>query len=229
MGMTQSPNEIMKTPRRDDLHLTRISNASGLSISVLPNSTIFAIEHSKDDRSIMINQTLALPIEGGMAGIFIRIGGDASISIPLVGQKARGEFGSSTDRFVWAGEEQGVRYQVTLSLHPEENHLLWRVEVTNLRALATPCDAIFIQDLGLGDAGFLMNNEAYASQYIDHYIAQHPKMKTILMARQNQSQGGVFPWVAHGCVEGAVGFATDFRQLMGTDLRDADFIQALLA
>jgi len=30
--------------------------------------------------------------------------------------------------------------------------------------------------------------------------------------------------VAHGCVEGAVGFATDFRQLMGTDLRDADFI-----
>ena len=60
--MTQSPNEIMKTPQRDDLHLTRISNASGLSISVLPNSTIFAIEHSRDDRSIMINQMLALPL-----------------------------------------------------------------------------------------------------------------------------------------------------------------------
>lgn len=82
-----SANEIVKTPRRDDLHLTRISNTSGLSISVLPNSTIFAIEHSKDNRSIMINQILALPIEGGMAGIFIRIGGDAPACIPLVGQK----------------------------------------------------------------------------------------------------------------------------------------------
>ena len=222
--MTQSPNEIMKTPQREDLHLTRISNVSGLSISVLPNSTIFAIEHSRDDRSIMINQTLALPLEGGMAGIFLRIGGDAPVSIPLVGQKARSQFGASADRFVWAGEAQGLRYKVTLSLHPEKNHLLWRLEITNLRASPVPCDALFIQDLGLGDAGFLMNNEAYASQYIDHHIVQHPNMKTILMARQNQSQGGAFPWVAHGCVEGAVGFATDFRQLMGTDLRDADFI-----
>ena len=222
--MTHSANEIVTTPRRDDLHLTRISNTSGLSISVLPNSTIFAIEHSKDNRSIMINQILALPIEGGMAGIFIRIGGDAPACIPLVGQKARGQFGASTHHLVWAGEEQGMRYQVTLSLHPEKNHLLWRVELTNRGVLAAPCDAVFIQDLGLGDAGFLMNNEAYASQYIDHLIAQHPHMKTILMARQNQSQGGAFPWVAHGCLEGAVGFATDFRQLMGSDLRDADFI-----
>jgi len=54
----------------------------------------------------MINQTLALPLEGGMAGIFLRIGGDAPVSIPLVGQKARGQFGASADRFVWAGEAQ---------------------------------------------------------------------------------------------------------------------------
>lgn len=102
----------------------------------------------------MINQILALPIEGGMAGIFIRIGGDAPACIPLVGQKARGQFGASTHHLVWAGEEQGMRYQVTLSLHPEKNHLLWRVELTNRGVLAAPCDAVFIQDLGLGDAGF---------------------------------------------------------------------------
>ena len=42
------------------------------------------------------------------------------------------------------------------------------------------------------------------------------------MSRQNLSQGGAFPWIAHGCLDGAVGFATDFRQIMGPAHRDAD-------
>ncbi len=42
------------------------------------------------------------------------------------------------------------------------------------------------------------------------------------MGRQNLSQGGAYPWAAHGCLEGAAGFATDFRQLMGPEYRDAD-------
>jgi cellobiose phosphorylase len=67
-----------------------------------------------------------------------------------------------------------------------------------------------------------MNNEAYASQYLDHHVAVHPRLNHILMGRQNLSQGGAHPWVAHGCVEGAAGFATDFRQLMGSAYRDAD-------
>ena len=84
------------------------------------------------------------------------------------------------------------------------------------------CDAVFIQDLGLGDQGFLMNNEAYASQYIDHHIAHHPRLNHVLMSRQNLSQGAAHPWAAHGCLEGAAGFATDFRQVMGPAYRDAD-------
>lgn len=45
--MMHSANEIVKTPRRDDLHLTRISNTSGLSISVLPNSTSLRLSIQK--------------------------------------------------------------------------------------------------------------------------------------------------------------------------------------
>ena len=91
-----------------------------------------------------------------------------------------------------------------------------------------PCDAVFIQDLGLGDRGFLMNNEAYASQYLDHHVAQHPRLNHVLMSRQNLSQGGAYPWAAHGCLEGAAGFATDFRQVMGPAHRDADqFMQSV--
>ena len=67
-----------------------------------------------------------------------------------------------------------------------------------------------------------MNNEAYASQYLDHHVAQHPRLNHVLMSRQNLSQSGAHPWAAHGCLEGAAGFATDFRQVMGPAHRDAD-------
>ena len=81
---------------------------------------------------------------------------------------------------------------------------------------------MFIQDLGLGERGFLMGNEAYASQYLDHFVALHPRINHVLMSRQNLSQHGAHPWTAHGCLEGAAGFATDFRELMGAAHRDAD-------
>ncbi len=67
-----------------------------------------------------------------------------------------------------------------------------------------------------------MNNEAYASQYMDHHIARHPRLGTVLMSRQNLSQGGAYPWAAHGCLDGEAGFATDFRQVMGPGGRDRD-------
>src|SRR5262249_21759830 len=49
-----------------------------------------------------------------------------------------------------------------------------------------------------------------------------PRIKYVLMSRQNLPQGARHPWAAHGCLEGAVGFATDFRQLMGPAYRDND-------
>ena len=47
-------------------------------------------------------------------------------------------------------------------------------------------------------------------------------MNDVLMTRQNLSQRGAHPWIAHGCLEGTAGFATDFRDLMGAAHRDAD-------
>ena len=100
-------------------------------------------------------------------------------------------------------------------------------EAVNLRDTELPCDAVLIQDLGLSERAFLMNNEAYASEYIDHHIAQHPRIQYVLMSRQNLSQSGTHPWAAHGCLEGAAGFTTDFRQLMGPAHRDADHFDLL--
>ena len=170
----------------------------------------------------MINQTLASPIANGMGRLYLRTGGPEPAILPVIGPEARLRVGAADDRYVWEGEESGFRHRVTLWLHPRLNAWFWRVEVVNNREADVSCDAVFIQDLGLGDLGFLMNNEAYASQYLDHHIAQHPRLGPVLMGRQNLSQGGAYPWAAHGCLEGAAGYATDFRQVMGPAYRDAD-------
>lgn len=206
----------MKTPSRDDLELSRIENEAGLAISLLPSGAIFAIEHGR----IMLNQSLASPIAGEIGRIYLRVGGANPQNIPLTGPEARYRFGVGARTIVWAGECAGLRYHVSLGLHPQKNLWLWRVEIVNQSQDVAPCDIVFIQDIGLGDRNFLMNNEAYASQYLDSHVASHPRMNTIVMSRQNLSQHGGHPWAEHGCLEGVAGFATDLRQIFGPRYRD---------
>jgi cellobiose phosphorylase len=207
-----------------DLALKQLRNRSGLVISLLPNGAIFAIEHLRRGRRIMINQSLGSPVAGGMGRVCLRIGGSEPLVLSLAGAEAHCRVGVAANRCVWQGEIRGVRYRVTLRLHARQNLWLWHVEVSNKRQQVLRCDCVLIQDLGLGEPGFLLSNEAYASQYLDHHIARHPRRGYVLMARQNLQQHDGHPWVAHGCVEGAVGFATDFRQLMGPGYRDADLL-----
>ncbi|HYC25801.1 MAG TPA: cellobiose phosphorylase, partial [Roseiarcus sp.] len=210
------------TPRQDDLGLRRIANQTGLSISLLPGGAIFAIEHARDDRRVMINQVLGSPVGGGMGRLLLRIGGAAPTIAPVIGAEVRGRVGAAEDRFAWEGERAGARHRASLWLHPLSNLWLWRLEVHNRSRKDLPCDAVLVQDLGLGDPNFVMNNEAYASQYIDCHVARHRRANYVVMSRQNLSQGGAHPWTVHGCLDGAVAFATDYRQLMGPTYRDAD-------
>ena len=212
----------LTTPRPDDLGLVPIESKSGISINLLPSGTIFNLQYRQENRRIMINQSLGSPIAGGMGRLFLRMGGAGPTILSLIGSQAHCRVGAAADRFVWEGEERGLRHRVTLWLHPVEALWLWCVEVTNGRDERMPCDVVFIQDLGLGDQSFLMSNEAYASQYLDHYVARHARMGPILMGRQNLAQDGGYPWIAHGCLEGSAAFATDFRQIMGPDHRDGD-------
>ena len=220
--MPGSPTNVMTTPRLADLGLVRIANQTGLVVSLLPNGAVCAIEHVENGRRILINQVLGSPIAGGMGRLFLRVGGTKPAILPLIGAEASCRVGLADDRYQWEGEDIGLWRRMTLWLHPTSNAWLWRVEVENRGDRELPCDAVFIQDLGLGDQNYLMGNEAYASQYLDHFIARHPGSGHVLMARQNLSQGGAYPWIAHGCLEGAVGFATDYRDFMGPEHRDAD-------
>lgn len=208
------------TPRENDLDLRRIANGSGLSAAVLPNGTVFALEHADGDKRIQINQVLGSPLQGGIGRILLRLGGARPRNVELVGPTADGEVGVGDDRIVWAGATDGVRYRVTLWLAPSDTVWLWRVAVTAERPL--PCDVFLVQDIGLGERGFLMNNEAFGSQYTDHHVEQDRALGPVLMSRQNLSMfGSRHPWAIHGCLDGAKSFATDALQLFGPEFRDA--------
>jgi cellobiose phosphorylase len=212
----------VRTPRADDLSLRRLANSTGFEIGVLPNGAIFSMEHVEQGSRIRVNRALGSPLAGGLCRLYLRLGGATPVVLPIAGAQTHGQVAAGSDCFMWKGETGGISHEVTLQLQAHQNLWRWRVEVRNAGETPLSCDALLIQDLGLGDPGFLMNNEAYASQYLDHHIARHPDMGPILMGRQNLAQGGRHPWVAHGCLEGAAGFATDFRQIMGPAHRDAD-------
>ncbi len=209
-------------PRESGLGLKRIHNAAGLDFSILPNGCIFALEHEQEGRRTMLNQVLGSPLGAGIGRILIRVGGAAPCVIEAVGPRAKAKFGAGADRFIWEGKAAGLRHRATLWLHPSQALWLWRIDVENTGDAEAPCDAILVQDLGLGPRGFLLNNEAYASQYIDHTVPHHPRFGPAVMSRQNMAQDGRHPWTAHGCLDGAVSYATDALQLFGPAYRDAD-------
>jgi len=220
--MASLPSNAVTTPRLEDLGLQRIASRAGLSISRLPNGAVFALEQGTGDRRILINQVQASPIAGGISRLVLRVGGEAPALLSCAGADASCRIGASDDRFVWAGEQAGLFHRVVLSLVPRSSVWLWRLTVVNRRQTSLPCDAMFVQDLGLGEASFVMNNEAYACQYLDQFVARDPRMGPLVMSRQNLAQAGAHPWVAHGCLEGAAGFATDLREVAGPASRDRD-------
>lgn len=226
--MASDLDRSFQTPRREKLGLLTITNTAGLSVSALPNGTLFAIEHSDPQGVlVMINQVLGSPIHGGIGRLYLRIGGATPLVAEIVGPGAAVHFGAGDDAFSWTGETDGIRHSVRLELHPSEPIWLWRVSLENSGSDTLPADLVLIQDVGLGDRGFLMGSEAYASQYIDHHIAEHASLGTVIMSRQNLKQGGGHnPWLAQGSIDGPAAFATDAIQLVDADRPDGQLVAA---
>ena len=215
-----------RLPRAGELGLIRVGNDAGLEVSVLPNGSVFAIEHRDDRGPIRVNQVLGAPIGGGLARVLLRIrtpGGAATCEVQ--GPRARVRLGAADDRIVWEGTTHGIAHRVTLCLPPTLSGWLWRIDITNMTDSPAQMDAILLQDLGLGAPEFISNNEAYASQYIDHHVAHDARFGSVVMSRQNLAQHGRHPWVMHGCLDGTNGFATDAMQLFGPAYRDASGLQ----
>ena len=212
--------------RAGELGLIRVGNDAGLDVAVLPNGSVFAIEHRDDRGTTRINQVLGAPIGGGIARVLLRIrapGGASTCEVQ--GPRARVRLGAADDRIVWEGTTRGIAHRVTLCLLPTRSAWLWRIDITNMGNSPAQTDAILLQDLGLGAPEFVSNNEAYASQYIDHHVARDAPFGPVVMSRQNLAQHGLHPWVMHGCLDGATGFATDAMQVFGPAYRDASALR----
>ena len=214
--MTPLAVRTFETPHESDLGLRRIANPSGLAISVLPNGCVFAIEHQHERGRTLINQVQGSPLDGGIARLYLRIRAPEPAVAEAVGPRRAGQL-RRRRRSLHLGRRDWRRAAQRLAVAaPAAQALAVAGRGREHRhAEAVSCDAILVQDVGLGDRGFLMNNEAYASQYIDHHVARHPRCGPVVMSRQNLAQSSGHPWVAHGCFEGAAGFATDAMQLLG--------------
>ncbi|MFT4184213.1 MAG: cellobiose phosphorylase, partial [Rhizobium sp.] len=169
--MPSQSNRSFQTPRREELGLSTLTNSAGLSASALPNGTLFSIDFADQQGGVMINQVLGSPVYGGIGRLYLRIGGAKPAVAEIVGPKAAVSFGHDETGFSWSGETSGIKHAVRLQFHPGDSVWFWRVSLENAADTTIPLDLVLIQDVGLGDRGFLMNSEAYASQYLDHHIA----------------------------------------------------------
>ena len=59
--MTHPARRGYTLPLEDELGLHRLTNSSGLEISVLPNGYVFAIEHVANGERTMISQVFGSP------------------------------------------------------------------------------------------------------------------------------------------------------------------------
>ncbi len=216
--MSASDKNSFTLPLEAELGLHRLTNAAGVEIGVLPNGSVFAIEYAGPSGRVLVNQVFGSPLGGGIGRILARVGPERK-PVAIAGAGSGLAVGAAGDRFVWEGETDALRHRVTLWLHPERAVWLWRVELENTGPVPLESDAVLIQDLGLGGRGLVLSNEAYASQYIDHFIGRHPRLGPVIMSRQNMAQADRNPWVAHGCLDGAAAFATDAIQIFGPGFR----------
>jgi len=81
---------------------------------------------------------------------------------------------------------------------------------------------IYGQDIGNADAGTVRSNEAYLSQYIDRTVFEDELNGYVVCSRQNQPQGGAFPYIQQGSLTKAVSYSTDGFQFYGLSYKETN-------
>jgi cellobiose phosphorylase len=201
-----------------------LRNSAGLTIQLLDNGSVFAIRHG----DVLINQVQGSPIEGGIGNVHLRRRTRHGIaSFPLLGPAAPSGFRASRHAAVWEGSVDGLDYALTLRLAPRRPTWFWTIKVANATGRRLSVDAVLTQDLGLARETVVRSSELYTSQYIDHTILEDDDLGYLICSRQNLPQGEAFPWIMHGCLDGAVGFLTDGFQFYGLGYKASNVPEVL--
>ncbi|MCM3783602.1 cellobiose phosphorylase [Neobacillus mesonae] len=172
----------------------------------------------------MINQLMLSPIDGSLNNIYLRVHTENGIeALPLLGIHS-GSSVHQKGRFLeWTGTARNIEYSVTFG-PTDKGVWFWDVR---LRGEGQKVDVIYGQDIGIADVGAVRSNEAYLSQYIDHAIFEDSEKGYVVCSRQNQPQGGKFPYLQQGSLTRARGYSTDGFQFFGLTYKETNEPEAL--
>ncbi|WP_413376911.1 GH36-type glycosyl hydrolase domain-containing protein [Paenibacillus taichungensis] len=172
----------------------------------------------------MINQWMASPVDGSMNNLYLRFHSDSGIRfVPMLGIHSDSQVSTDGSRMVWTGTAEGVGYQVVFAPTTQG---VWFWDVT-VNGNGEEVDVVYGQDVGNADPGAVRSNEAYLSQYIDHAVFEDAKLGYIVASRQNQPQGGTFPYLQQGSLTCAAGYSTDGFQFFGLSYKETNVPESL--
>lgn len=183
--------------------------------------------------STMLNQLLGNPLDGSLNNLYLRVYEGESISAyPLLGVHSGSKLshgGEAGDQLIWEGSVQpegvgqAIGYRVVFTATPQG---VWFWDVT-LNGQHDGVDVVYGQDIGLADPGAVRSNEAYLSQYIDHTVFEDEAKGFVVCSRQNQPQGGAFPYMQQGSLTRTVGYSTDGFQFFGLSYKETNEPESL--
>lgn len=172
----------------------------------------------------MINQWMASPVDGSMNNLYLRFHSDSGIRfVPMLGIHSDSQVSTDGSRMEWTGTAEGVGYQVIFAPTAQG---VWFWDVT-VNGNGEEIDVVYGQDVGNADPGAVRSNEAYLSQYIDHAVFEDGKLGYIVTSRQNQPQGGAFPYLQQGSLTRAAGYSTDGFQFFGLSYKETNVPESL--
>lgn len=201
-----------------------IASPAGIRVEFNANGAIRRMDHG----DIMLNLFLGNEMDGGLANIHLRRGGDRAGTIPLIGPGSPAAYAWDERGMFASGRWGDLAFRVRFVLAETAPAWFWHVELENTGEETIPCDLIHTQDIGLAHYGAIRLNEYYVSQYVDHAPLAHPRHGSVVASRQNQSMGGRCPWTVIGSLGRAVSHATDALQFHGLATRAGGTPPALI-
>ncbi|SHO44310.1 GH36-type glycosyl hydrolase domain-containing protein [Anaerocolumna xylanovorans] len=189
------------------------------SYCFLLTGDIFEFNHN----GIMLNGFHGNPKDGSPNNIYLRIYKENSVIVhPLLGIRSHSILKKGNNSLLYTGKAGDVSYEIVF--YAVEG--LWFWDIT-LNGKGETVDLLYGQDIGVASRGGVLTNELYAAQYLGHSVFETENGYTIC-SRQNQDQGGVFPYLRQGSLGvKVIHYSTDGMQFFKTSYKDTDTPAAL--
>lgn len=193
--------------------------AGKTSYRFLPTGDIFEFNHN----GIMLNGFHGNSKDGSPSNIYLRIYKENTVTAyPLLGIRSHSELEKGNNSLKFIGKAEDVSYEIVF--YAKEGLWFWDIA---LKGTNETVDILYGQDIGVASSGAVLTNELYAAQYLGHSIFSSENGYTIC-SRQNQDQGGVYPYLRQGSLgTSVIHYSTDGMQFFKTSYKDTDIPAAL--